>query len=285
MSIFTKLKDKSSINIFLQIVSRIILAIIIIFILTLYFGIEEAVKHKIQWDNEGFKNLIIYFNSAIQVGAVLLITLTIYFTIYRMNQTKEQIDQMIDNNRFNNYYKHREEFVKFFQDNKLFQKLAEASGYTLNQLLLEYYKIYYYKRDEEFQKRIKPSTLQAIENFLAIVRISGIDSQNDLDLSEIDLSDVSAPNGNYTYHYLEIKKLIDGFNVLINTNLKALPNYKILIFSNLLAIYYNYLIILDILSFDGQPLSKYGLSLFSYNLKNLCKKFNLKELLIIQIDD
>jgi len=284
MSIFDKLKNKFSIKIFLQIVTGINLVISIIFLLTLYFGIEESLKHESQCDNEGFKNLIIYFNSAIQVGTVLLITLTICFTIYRMNQTKAQIDQMIDNNRFNNYYKHREEFVKFFQDNKLFQKLAEAYGYTLNQLLLEYYKIYYYKRDEEFQKRIKPSTLQAIEDFFAIVRISGIDSENDLDLSELDLSDVSKPNGNYMYHYLEIKKLIDGFNVLIKTNLN-MSDYQILIFSELLDIYYNYLIILDILSFDGQPLSKYGLSLFSYNLRNLCKKFNLKEVLIIKIDD
>ncbi|MCJ7690425.1 MAG: hypothetical protein MUO60_14045 [Clostridiaceae bacterium] len=262
----------------LKVIRVIIWGLFLILVFTIFLGAFQAFPQKCKFDNQGFENFITYFSSSIKVGALFIIVLTIYLTLQRMHQTEWQNYIISDNNRFNNFYKHREEYLKFFQEKRLFIDLAKVAGYTLNQLLLDHYRIYYYKRDQEFKKEIKASALESIRQFINTIKNENLDNIN-MNIEDLTLDTVSKPNGCFTYHYYEIMRLIEHYNKNELSHFNKLTAYQIPVFKQLLAIYYNYLIILEVITFDGQTLIEFGLSEFATGFKSICKKLDLERIL------
>ena len=82
------------------------LLISILFVISLKGNISEASPIPFDTSNKGFSNLFSLYSSSIQLGGVLIAIITLIMTLERMKQTKEQLNVVSDNNKFNNYFKH-----------------------------------------------------------------------------------------------------------------------------------------------------------------------------------
>ncbi len=113
----------------------------------------------------GLKEFISYYQPQIALAGVGIALFALWITSERMKQTKEQIDVMSDNNKFNNFYKHREEFIKYLSSQAFIVNLANYSKQNLNDLLLEYHGYFFTRRYDEFKPKIRPSIKNRMKSF------------------------------------------------------------------------------------------------------------------------
>jgi hypothetical protein len=130
----------------------------------------------------GLVGFFIIFEYPIKITTGLIALLAILLTAMRMEQTQKQIDILDDNNRFNNFYKHREEFEKAFKEFPLLKSLiqyeqyhqknrriaidekAQLLGNKLVSSAKVFYADWYYKDYTKFSTNFNPDIMRKINN-------------------------------------------------------------------------------------------------------------------------
>lgn len=146
-------------------------------ILTIIVTVFTTSNLALSLTSSGLNNFYNYFGGSIKLGGASLALLTIYVTIVRMRQTniqlkkmqeqldrsKEQIVVSMENNLFNNYYKHKEIFKDYFLKSKYVKFLEETKNVQVHIVLDNLYRFYFYKTYREF----KPELSEESENLIA----------------------------------------------------------------------------------------------------------------------
>jgi len=255
----------------------------------LHFGI-------INFTNASVNQFFNSYSGFISFTTASIALLTIWLTLKRLQQTRAQLDKMekqveVSTKQFELtkqsteitlFYKHREEFIKQLKESKVISFIAENSGFTLIQLLLQYYSDYYNKSFERFSPLIKPVILQKIKKFTDDVKKSEL-SKDSVDLMNFDLDSLTKITGDFTFHFYEIRLVLKG---TLEKSPQAFIHFTSLsedeqnIFYNLFYIYFSYEIIVEILSFSAEFQNEFIIGTFLGNFEQLCKKHGFDFLLL-----
>jgi len=231
--------------------------------------------------SNGFNNILDYFKFPISLMAAFLAALTINFTIKRINQTDNQINILADNNRFNNYYKLNEEFIKYFDGQELLSLYKKTfpnnSVFEINNHLQRLFKYFYGDNSKYFTTKILSKELNKINNYLLVID-DNVFNKSDWELTTIDYSVLS----NISDYNLEIiKSFIKPLSeklvapIYSNRNL-SVPNLKEIDKHYLLMneLFLSVSIYESLLLFDGEKVNNY--SKLRNNFMNYLEKIGLK---------
>jgi hypothetical protein len=224
--------------------------------------------------SNGFNNFLDFFKFPISLMAAFLASLTIHFTIKRINQTDNQLNILSDNNRFNNYYKFNEEFKKHFEGQELFSLYKKTfpsnSDSEINNNLQSLFKYFYGDNHSVFTTRILPNELQKVIEYLTKIDSCQL-NKPDYNLTSMDyntLSSISVCNLDILKSL--IQPLSEKLIAPIYTNLhlpvdhmNEIDRHYLLLNELLLSVsFYESLLI-----FDGQKISSFS------NLRNNYLKY------------
>jgi hypothetical protein len=144
---------------------------------------------KFQGDTKGISNFFEYFKYPLDMTLVVSGALAIWLTLERMLQNEDRQVLLEDNNRFNNFFKHQEEFIKYFKNETLFELVYSMTGLSYPIQLLPIYKKYYYRSHKNFIPSINSTLSEHIDNYIEIVKNSKINQEN-FDLNTITRQEI-----------------------------------------------------------------------------------------------
>jgi hypothetical protein len=120
---------------------------------------------KLSLTSQGFENFVSYFSFSIKALTATLATFAIWLTLERLSQTERQIEAIMDNNKFNNYSKHQQEFIDYLKETSLFATLNKAEEVSPRVYIAPLYKVYYAENYVDFRPHMKDSVKRDIEVF------------------------------------------------------------------------------------------------------------------------
>jgi hypothetical protein len=269
----------------------------ILFVFTLFFlfaliveGMEAFVS-EFNITSAGLGNLFTYFDSTIKVGATLLILLTIWLTLERIKQTnkqilylEKQINSLTDNNSFNNFYRHKDEFIRALSESQSINLIAQKSNIRIKTLLYQYHSFYYGRTYTEFKPNIKESMMVSIESFYERLKKSDV-SKRKIALSDLNELDLSTVFDSHNYLFFELTRALSKLleeNPMTDPTYKKLGEIEKLKIDKLAAIYFTHQILIDILEFDGKPLAKYIVSSFLYHYELICIEYGINNWVLVK---
>ncbi len=169
-----------------QIFSKIFLLIsIILFIAFLFSSTFILINQKplhIQLDSVGFTNFLNIFSPSLQIGATSIIVFTLWLTLERMKQTQVNIT-------FNNYYKHKEEFIAFLKKMPFFDVIQNQSQFEVDVLLPPVYSYFFNKSYNDFEPSLNIKSKKEINNFIDKIKESSISLHNQ-NLENVSIDDL-----------------------------------------------------------------------------------------------
>ena len=150
-------------------------------------------------DYQASKDFFKYYEFPIKflVGAIASLSLGV--TMLRSYQFDKNIAIVEDNYKFNNYFKHREEFNKRFQDETFLKTISELKSLSIATYFIPLYNIFYYQSYLDFKPTINKEAKEQIGNFLKSIEESDI-NEADYDLIKIDknvLANISENNNSF----------------------------------------------------------------------------------------
>jgi hypothetical protein len=88
----------------------------IFILIAIYSALDIGIKNHLTIDNspEGYTYFFQTFDGPIKLLTAATTLIILYVTFFRMKQTNEQLSELKKNNQFNNYYIHKEAFLKDF---------------------------------------------------------------------------------------------------------------------------------------------------------------------------
>jgi len=144
-------------------------------------------SHQFQLDSSGFFNFFEIFNPSFQFGTASVILFTIWLTLERMKQTKEQIDLTRDDVNLNNYYKHRDEFVSFISKKSIFTTLKQQRNFDIATLLYPVYSYFFNQSYKDFKPSLNSKARKEIDCLIEKVKVSTLNKpDHDLSLVAVD---------------------------------------------------------------------------------------------------
>lgn len=118
-----------------------------------------------QIDRKGLLTFFEMFDSPLKLLGAAFAAFIVWVTLGRITQTERQIDAIVDNNLFNNYYKHIEEFNKYFSIDPLVSGFCKLENIDHRIVLLPVYKLYYYESYRNFVPHLSLRANQFIDAF------------------------------------------------------------------------------------------------------------------------
>ena len=262
---------KKILTLILFVISVILFSIGTIAAINIYITLSPV---KFSWDSEGFSNFFTWFDFSIKFYAASIALLTLAITSMRAFQFDKNIELLSDNNKFNNFYKHRDEFINFTKDFTFFQ-LYQRSPDQVNQLLiLPFYDEYFYKKYNDFEPSLNDDAIDEIEKFYNAFEALQIENK---DLSNLEIELLEKVNKTIN------PRVDDYLSSIIHNRDKSLDNYfttksfstkekkEIKLREKILfKIYYTLLLYQALLAFDGkhQPWDYDFLNRYEHYLKN-----------------
>lgn len=156
----------------------ILILTIVFFLFSILLIAKDYWPLSLDLSRDGINNFINIFNPSFEIGAVLLALFIIWLTFERMNQTEKRIRQTQeqlriseDNNKFNNYFKHREEFIEYFKTTSFYDYLININA---NFQITHIYKKLYYENYNNFRPALNENSKNKIDYFLNKVKNSTI---------------------------------------------------------------------------------------------------------------
>jgi hypothetical protein len=125
-----------------------------------------------QWDRDGLVHFFSIYDIPMKLLGAAFATFVLWVTLGRVIQTERQIDAMTDNNKFNNYYKHMDEFLKFLSSISLISEYCKRQGVDPRMVFVPAYKSYYYDNYRLFEPRINGGARRTIDKFTETVKTS-----------------------------------------------------------------------------------------------------------------
>ncbi|MFZ1291996.1 MAG: hypothetical protein WAR79_18005 [Melioribacteraceae bacterium] len=205
-----------------------------------------------------------------------------------MKQTNEQIQIISDNNKFNNFYKHREDFIDFYKSTAYYRFSIVENDKTevindKNPFFYPIYSSYYYPSYHTFQPKRNSAIIDQEKRFLIFLSNSLLNCQNYSLLSIIkeDIKPIfEASNfinsivAGDSFMSSEIKQ----FKAIDKAIFEASPKQtseSISIISLIIPIYWRYIFLLDLISFDGEEITEKKCEAFEDNYSQLCMNYDL----------
>jgi len=146
---------------------------------------------KLSLNPQGFENFFNYFSFPTKALTATLATFAIWLTLERLSQTERQIDTITDDNKFNNYSKHQQEFVDFMKDvSILISGICEIEKISPRVYLVPAYKTYFAKTYEEFHPHMTEGARLAIDKFYHEVAKSLIGEKH-CDLAKVPFTEIT----------------------------------------------------------------------------------------------
>lgn len=245
-----------------------IAGIVISFLIFLYLLFFQTSEYSFNISVEGFSGFLTIFEFPIKLLTASVVLFGLWLTIKRMEQTDKQIESISSNNRFNNFYKHREDFLKRFENFNFLKKInqyqqlhnnnrgiAPEKKVTINltpyNLASEFYSVFYYSHPSDFNYEMNEISKQNIDKF--IEKISKLSMK---DTYEIDLNSISNEYlGGILYH-------LPGVVTRLTSTLARLDNIEIehsdknaddiRFFTKLNILYWAAIIINDLLVYENK---------------------------------
>ena len=149
---------------------------------------------RLSLNHQGFESFMIFFGFSIKALTATLATFAIWLTLERLSQTERQINAIVDNNKFNNYSKHLQDFIGYMKDTALFSALYEEEKMAHSIYLAPAYKTYYAETYETFRPRMKDSKRREIDMYYHEITSSVIGSK-DCDLSTVPIAEINRISG------------------------------------------------------------------------------------------
>jgi len=173
--------------------------ILLVVAIASFFSINTELNLVFLVNYESSKDFFKYYEFPIKflVGAIASLSLGV--TMLRAYQFDKNIIIVEDNYKFNNYYKHREEFNKRFQDETFLKTISELKSLSIDTYFIPLYNIFYYQSYHNFKPTINKEAKDQIENFLKAIEESDINNV-DYDLIKIDkniLVNISEKNNSF----------------------------------------------------------------------------------------
>ena len=272
------IKGKKWLMIFLFIASAILFLIASVATLTI------SIKHhsaSILWNEEGFKNFFDWFDFPVKLYAACIALLTLAITSMRAFQFDKSLELLSDNNKFNNFYKHREEFIKFMNQVYFFNTSRGPLNQDKRVIILPFYDQYYYKNYKTFQPAVSDNVMNEISTFYNRLKIIGIENTS-LNIIEIDkLREIDYIINNvvkrHIYYFTSteltiVKDFYSRKGIQIEDNDLKNETDRVTILTK---VFYSIQFYEALMSFDGQEIPKDFNFKFNYDIyrKNL-KYFN-----------
>jgi len=231
--------------------------------------------------SQGWSDFLDYYSPQIKIAGVGIALFALWMTAARMKQTEDQIRSIVENNRFNNFFKHRDEFVKYFSSQQFMINLAKYSNQNLNDLLLSYHGMFFTRSYENFESKLNKVILEHIKNFC-----NTLNEDNELNYniaeyiaSEYNKMPISTPSE----FYLESTRAFD-YLTKTNDQLKywfddnKTTKY---IIQEMCHAYYTYRIYMSVIGFAGE---KYPDFIYPQFISNLISFFDKNGLSILKLD-
>jgi hypothetical protein len=248
-----------------------------LFLTALVSDISSASKLDCSISSLGIKQLFDVYDTSIQLGTALLAITALILTLERMRQTRSQIESIDHNYRFNNFYKHKEEFIKDFSRNPLFINLTKDQNTTIDRVLSEIYQFYFYKSYDDFKPYLNQKSLSLMDQFYSKLNSSSL--KNYLSsFNEITTEELTTISNTFSEHHhlisMFVKRCLESDSVAnTHANLMGDEYNK---FLSLCHIFYTCQIIIDIVSFANLPMEKYRISSFTLSFMNYLNKHNFQ---------
>lgn len=232
--------------------------------------------------NHGFTNLFDSYGVTFTILGFAAFLFTLWLTLERMEQTErrlttseklykqtqKQIDVMSDNNKFNNFFKHREEFLKYFIQKKYIKSIAIDADTSPEGMLIQFYDFFFYKSYNDFKPSINDDVLARTYKFIEHIGSSEL-NKKEKDFCEINndeieklfkILDFRSPSISL---YINKKiNLKNPYSKDLNGNLIQPQKDK---FGKISMIYFTYYISKDILLFSSDYEEKVSLENFADN--------------------
>jgi len=201
-------------------------------------------------------------------------------TAERMKQTQDQIMAIVENNRFNNFFRHREEFIKYLSSQRFMINLAKYSDQNMNDLLLTYHGMYFSKNYENFKPKLEDYNLNHIKEFC--IALNG-DRDLSYNLAEYILSgrselSFSKPSEFFLETTRAFRYLIGQENQLKNW-FSENPSTRDSL-GELCHLYYTYRIYMNVVSFSGEKLSNFIFPQFISNFTSFLNRNGMQILIL-----
>lgn len=231
---------------------------------------------------QGFVEFERIFDFPIKILTVSFILFGLWLTVERMKQTDQQIESITSNNRFNNFYKHREEFLKKFKEFGFIKSIQNYSQKHMKNMVIP--------PDKKINIDLKIDDLASrfYEEFYYTKSNKFIDNFNEVAKNKINqlIKDITALPRNYK-NEINFEKAkatildnainnIPGVITSITTYLASLDNVELEygdfsvsdrnFFTKLNTIYWAAVIIQDVLIYEGTYSKEIKEYIFDYNV-------------------
>jgi hypothetical protein len=146
---------------------------------------------KLSLNPQGFENFFSYFSFPMKALTATLATFAVWLTLERLLQTEKQTYAIMDNNQFNNYTKHQQEFVDFMKDvSVLISGICEIEKISPRVYLVPAYKTYFAKTYEEYHHHMNEGARLTIDKFYHEVAKSLIGEKH-CDLANVPINEIT----------------------------------------------------------------------------------------------
>ncbi|MCJ7647256.1 MAG: hypothetical protein MUP85_01460 [Candidatus Lokiarchaeota archaeon] len=106
-----------------------------------------------------------------------------------MEQTQKQLEITQENVRFNNYYKHKEEFKILLKENEFFELITKKTGFKIEDFDAAIYSQFFNSSYKNFEPKLNESAKAEIFNFIDQIKNSEI-SNDKQDLNEVPIEEM-----------------------------------------------------------------------------------------------
>ncbi|MCF8240760.1 MAG: hypothetical protein K9J16_05185 [Melioribacteraceae bacterium] len=249
----------------------------LIFLYILFF---QSTTYKFNTTIEGFSGFLTVFDFPIKLLTASVVLFGLWLTIERMKQTDKQIDSIVSNNRFNNFYKHREEFLKSFEKFKFLKKIKEFQEHHRKNKLVppakkihieidpelapKLYKTLFYSKAKKFSDKMNDETRSHIDTFIILISSLPMLTEYEIDYDSIDVIVLDEMMNNIPG---EITTLTTSLASLDKSNIEHSGHnlMNIPFFTKMNIIYWSATIFKELLEYDGVESEEIGIFINNYN--------------------
>jgi len=181
-----------------------------------------------RFTSKGFINFFQIFNSSIKLATGFLSSFIAWLILVRMKQTDNQIESIIDNNKFNNFYSHKIEFKDFFINQTFVKRIKKESPYIIDMYLNSFYETYYYLNYKDFVPKINYDQKELSKRFLEEIEESPLNVES-VDLWRIEvqvLKELDELNNPVLKGFIEYDRLINNEELKIYYDVKGTESHE-----------------------------------------------------------
>jgi hypothetical protein len=143
-----------------------------------------------QPDSFGFTNFLKIYSPSLQIGTSAVVFFTLWLTMERMTQTEDQINLNQENVKFNNYYKHKEEFSAFLNRMSFFKFIKENIKVEIETLFPAIYSYFFNSSYKTFKPTLNPDAKKEIDDFINEIKNSTLSNPNQ-NLEQVSLDEIN----------------------------------------------------------------------------------------------